>query len=78
MMGEVASLHDLMRGTKEKLDVYSYHYYNGISERLASVMPGAHWDPSKAHTEAYLAWPAAVPVPMSPAVINTAPAARCG
>ena len=55
LMGEVASLHDLMRGTKEKLDVYSYHYYNGISERLASVMPGAHWDPSKAHTEAYLA-----------------------
>ena len=33
LMGEVASLHDLMRGTKEKLDVYSYHYYNGISER---------------------------------------------
>lgn len=55
LMGEVASLHDLMRGTKEKLDVYSYHYYNGISERLASVMPGAHWYPSKAHTEAYLA-----------------------
>ena len=55
LMGHVASLDELMQGTKEKLDVYSYHYYNGISERLASVMPGAHWDPSMAHTEAYLA-----------------------
>ena len=55
LMGDVVSVHDLMRGTREKLDVYSYHYYNGISERLASVMPGAHWDPAKAHTDAYLA-----------------------
>lgn len=55
LMGNVASVDDLMQGTKEKLDVYSYHYYNGISERLASVMQGAHWDASMAHTEAYLA-----------------------
>lgn len=54
LMGNVASLHDLMRGTQEKLDVYSYHYYNGISERLASAMPGAHWDPAQAHTDEYL------------------------
>lgn len=45
----------LMEGTKEPLDAYSYHYYNGISERLASVMPGAHWPAEQAHTEAYLA-----------------------
>lgn len=55
LMGNVASLDDLMRGTKEPLDQYSYHYYNGISERLASAMPGAHWDALMAHTEAYLA-----------------------
>ena len=55
LMGNVASLHALMDGTKEKLDVYSYHYYNGISERLAGMMPDAHWDAAKAHTEEYLA-----------------------
>ena len=45
----------LMQGTAEKLDVFSYHYYNGISERLASLMPFAHWQADEAHTEAYLA-----------------------
>lgn len=54
LMGDVPSLHALMEGTGEKLDVYSYHYYNGISERLAGMMPGAHWDASKAHTEEYM------------------------
>ena len=49
------STDDLMRGTKVPLDVFSYHYYNGISERLASVMPAAHWQPQEAHTENYLA-----------------------
>ena len=37
------------------MEVYSYHYYNGISERLASLMPNSHWPAEKAHTEAYLA-----------------------
>ena len=46
---------DLMDGCTEKVDVFSYHYYNGISERLASVMPAAHWQPSQATTEPYLA-----------------------
>jgi hypothetical protein len=45
---------DLMRGTTEKLDVFSYHYYNGVSERLASVMPEAHWLADEAVTEDYL------------------------
>lgn len=49
------STDDLMDGAQEKLDIYSYHYYNGVSERLASLMPYAHWDAEKAHTEAYLA-----------------------
>ena len=46
---------DLMDGCTEKLDVFSYHYYNGISERLASVMPTMHWQPEQATTEPYLA-----------------------
>ena len=45
---------DLMEGTKEPLDVFSYHYYNGVSERLASVMPSGHWDAADAVTEPYL------------------------
>lgn len=53
-LGPCASLDDLMQGTAEKPDVYSYHYYNGISERLASVMPDAHWNPEQATTESYL------------------------
>ncbi len=51
MMG-VASTWDIINGTKEPLDVYSYHYYNGISERIA--MMGGHWLPEQAHTENYL------------------------
>ena len=46
---------DLMQGCQVKLDVFSYHYYNGGSERIASMMPGGHWDASEAHNEAYLA-----------------------
>ncbi len=49
------STDELLEGCTEKLDVFSYHYYNGISERLESVMPDAHWQADQAHTEAYLA-----------------------
>lgn len=45
---------DLLGGTKVPLDVFSYHYYNGVSERLASVMPTMHWLASEANTEEYL------------------------
>ena len=45
---------DLMGATKVPLDVFSYHYYNGLSERLGAVNPDAHWDPSEALTEEYL------------------------
>ncbi len=45
---------DLMKGTDVKLDVFSYHYYNGVSERLASVMPSAHWSGDEAITDEYL------------------------
>ena len=54
-MMQVCSTDELMRGTKVPLDVFSYHYYNGVSERLASMLPEGHWDGSEAHTEAYLA-----------------------
>lgn len=36
------------------LDVFSYHYYNGISERLAGVMPSMHWLAEEATSEDYL------------------------
>lgn len=49
------STHQLMKDTKVKLDIFSYHYYNGISERLANVCPDGHWDGSQAHTDEYLA-----------------------
>lgn len=51
----MATTDQLMEGTTEPLDVYSYHYYNGISERLEAVMPEMHWDADKVLTEQYLA-----------------------
>lgn len=53
-MFKMGSAHDLLRGHQVKMDVYSYHYYNGISERLMSVMPTGHWPAEAAHTDAYL------------------------
>ena len=55
LSGKLATTDELMAGTKEPLDVYSYHYYNGISERLEMMMPGMHWDAQKILTEDYLA-----------------------
>ena len=54
-LGDCATTDDLMEGCTEKLEVFSYHYYNGISERLESVMPAAHWQADQTLTEAYLA-----------------------
>ncbi len=55
LMMQMCTTDDLMRGSKIPLDVFSYHYYNGISERLASIMPAGHWDGIEAHTDEYLA-----------------------
>ena len=52
--GTTATTDDLMVGCTEKLDVFSYHYYNGISERLAAMMPTAHWLPEQTLSEEYL------------------------
>ena len=54
-VGACATTDELMDGCTEKLDVFSYHYYNGISERLESVMPDAHWQADQTLTEGYLA-----------------------
>ena len=48
---------ELVEGCEEKLDVFSYHYYNGISDRLASIMPQSYWPAEYAHTDGYLAVP---------------------
>lgn len=53
---ENVSVDDLLDGCIP-MDVYSYHYYNGVSDRLASVMPKAHWQPEMANSEAFLAVP---------------------
>lgn len=56
-IGDLVSLcstEDLMKDAKTDLDVYSYHYYNGISERLAAMLPEAHWNCDSAHTDEYL------------------------
>ena len=45
---------ELMDGCTEKLDVFSYHYYNGISERMAPMMPSAFTPAEGALSEAYL------------------------
>jgi len=46
---------ELLAGTTIRPDVFSYHYYNGISERGAAMAPRCHWAGSEAHSEAYLA-----------------------
>ena len=51
---ESASADDLLNGLEMPIDVFSYHYYNGVSDRLASVMPAGHWDASEANGEAFL------------------------
>lgn len=42
----------LMESFTEKLDVFSYHYYNGVSERGATM--GGYWPESKTLSEKYL------------------------
>ena len=45
---------ELMDGCTEKLDVFSYHYYNGVSERMAAMMPAAFTPAEGAMSEEYL------------------------
>jgi len=50
----VCTTQALMEGTTIRPNVFSYHYYNGISERGASIAPDSHWSGDTAHTDAYL------------------------
>lgn len=43
---------EILKRCQEKPDVFSYHYYNGLSERAAFM--GGHWDASEAHTDEYI------------------------
>ncbi len=54
-MPDAVTVEELMLDYQVPFDVLSYHYYNGISERLESVMPTCHWQASEAHTDEYLA-----------------------
>ena len=46
--------HQLMAGCTELMDVFSYHCYNGISERMAAMMPNMYTGPEGAMSEDYL------------------------
>ena len=50
---KMVSTEELLGENKAKLDVFSYHYYNGVSERGAAM--GGHWPVEKALSEEYLA-----------------------
>ena len=45
---------ELLDGCTEPLDVFSYHYYNGVSERMAAMMPSAFTPAEGALSEEYL------------------------
>jgi len=48
------SCEDLMSECTEQLDIFSYHYYNGVSERMSSMMPAAYNPPEEALGAPYL------------------------
>ena len=50
---QIVTTADLLGDYNNKLDVFSYHYYNGISERGAGM--GGHWPVEKCLTDEYLA-----------------------
>lgn len=53
-LARTCTTQELLKNTKVKMDVFSYHYYNGVSERLSSLMPNAHWDGKLAQSDEYL------------------------
>lgn len=50
---QIVTTDQLIGNCTEKIDVFSYHYYNGVSERGAAM--GGHWTADQSLTEAYLA-----------------------
>ena len=51
-LGIFVPTEEILKLCSEKPDVFSYHYYNGLSERGAFM--GGHWDASEAHTDEYI------------------------
>lgn len=49
---QMVTTEELLGENKVKMDVFSYHYYNGISERGAAM--GGHWPVEKCLSEEYL------------------------
>ena len=49
---EIVTTEALLGDYKSKMDVFSYHYYNGVSERGQAM--GGHWPYEAALTEKYL------------------------
>ena len=50
---EMVTTEQLLGDYKSKMDVFSYHYYNGVSERGAAM--GGHWPYEACLSEQYLA-----------------------
>ncbi len=50
---EIVTTEQLLGEYKSKMDVFSYHYYNGVSERGAAM--GGHWPYEACLSEQYLA-----------------------
>jgi len=50
---KMVTTEELLGEYKSQMDVFSYHYYNGVSERGAAM--GGHWPVEAALTERYLA-----------------------
>lgn len=49
---DIVTTEQLLGDYKSKMDVFSYHYYNGVSERGAAM--GGHWPYEACLTEQYL------------------------
>ena len=54
LVGKMMGTEKLLKGSKEPMEVFSYHYYNGVSERIAAGVSFVHWPAEKATSEGYL------------------------
>ena len=54
LLGKKIGTERLLKGSKVKMDVFSYHYYNGVSERITAGLHFVHWPAKKVHTDEYL------------------------
>ena len=43
-----------IKDAKEPMEVFSYHYYNGVSERIAAGISLVHWPEKKINSEKFL------------------------